>query len=108
MCARSDPFLRHVAKPRWKHLSDDAKFGRQKREFLYAHAHSTDSMKALEVDLGRHALPHAQSPQQIGCINTISALENIHEGARRKHITDRHSKIAESMVNAQDEAWDKH
>jgi len=41
---------RTTVKPRWKHLSEDARFGRQKRDFLFAQAHADD-----ENTLGQEA-----------------------------------------------------
>jgi predicted nucleic acid-binding Zn-ribbon protein len=43
-----------TAKSRWQHLSEDARFARQKREFIYAHAHSNSvpNRSQFEQDLG--------------------------------------------------------
>jgi hypothetical protein len=40
---------RHITKPRWQHLSDDARFGQQRRDFIYAQAHGTDQQGVFQA-----------------------------------------------------------
>lgn len=46
-------------KPRWQHLSEDARFSRQKRQFLFAQAHSSENRRTMDQDLGPKAAAEA-------------------------------------------------